>query len=38
MTIAAKDFARGDEVMEQSGDFRCWHISDTPGQPDHVRY
>jgi hypothetical protein len=22
MTIAARDFARGDEVIEQSGDFR----------------
>jgi hypothetical protein len=30
MTIAARDFARGDEVIEQSGDFRSWHFSDMP--------
>ena len=27
MTIAARDFARGDEVIEQSGDFRSWHLA-----------
>jgi hypothetical protein len=30
MTIAAQVLARGDEVIEQSGDFRSWHETDMP--------
>jgi len=29
--------ARGDEVIEQSGDFRSWHFSDVAGSADDVR-
>jgi hypothetical protein len=28
MTHRSQLVARGDEVIEQSGDFRFWHISD----------
>jgi hypothetical protein len=38
MTIAARDFARGDEVIEQSGDFRSWHLSDLQRRPLYGRY
>jgi hypothetical protein len=37
MTIAARDFARGDEVIEQSGDFRSWHQTDSLAQFAEVR-
>ena len=30
-------FSRGDEVIEQSGDFRFWHFSDLKGLADDAR-
>ena len=38
MTIAARDFARGDEVIEQSGDFRSWHIASFRCAAEFGRY
>jgi hypothetical protein len=37
MIIGARP-ARGDEVIEQSGDFRSWHETDTPSALRNVRY
>ena len=31
-------FAGGDEVIEQSGDFRSWHLADITGRAADVRY
>jgi hypothetical protein len=37
MTHRSQLVARGDEVIEQSGDFRFWHEPDMPQQSLYVR-
>jgi len=37
MIIAAREFARSDEMIEQSGDFGSWHGTDQLGRYGDVR-